>query len=164
MHIKTAVTLGTGAAVGFLFGMFVTESTKEEIASKLKKKLYFALMGEEMPEKKPGPVKYEPGYYSKFYCKNAKYKDPSQMVTNVIYCRDVKEAEETRKKILKYCKTYGKMSVLDLNLMLGKPCDYKWDSYGWTIDELFDKDLGCNISGFERPIICLRLPDYKLLT
>lgn len=64
MTVKTAVTLCIGAAVGFFFGMETDDRTKERVYMAIRKKIFRALTGEEMPDppRKGHYYKYEYQY------------------------------------------------------------------------------------------------------
>ena len=126
MTIKTAVALATGAAVGFLFGMGVEDKTKEKIVSCVKRKIYYALIGEEMPKKKPN---YRPTTYAS-YCRKPKPVDEESWRTIMTFGSH-EEAEKYLKKIRKFVERENKISIYDAGINRGMYLDYSWDRYGW---------------------------------
>lgn len=133
MRVTTAVTLATGAAVGFLFGLTVDADTKERIASKLRGKIYYALTGEEMP------------------VKNYKHKTPDC----VRHYNDIPKPEfdwiklkehltfDSRQKAFDFVKdmigiayNFKFVVVTDICEYFDIYNDYTWSHYGWTQDEV----------------------------
>jgi hypothetical protein len=134
MTIKTAVTLTSGAAVGFLFGMFVEDETKERIASNVRKKIFKWLTGENLPEKKKKYEPYKP-YKPTTYATYSKPKNSNDDDKNVIIrCKSKEEVDELIKFIKKTLTEYGSISKLDIYSFMGLHCDYSMDFYGWRDD------------------------------
>jgi len=132
MTIKTAVTLASGAAVGFLFGMFVEDETKERIVSNVRKKIFKWLTGENLPEKKKKYEPYKPTTYATY--SRPKNNDDDDSKNVVIRCKSKEEVDELIKFIKKTLTEYGSISKLDIYLFMGLHCDYKMDFYGWRDD------------------------------
>lgn len=124
MTIKTAVTLATGAAVGFLLGIGTSQDTREKIVSKIKGRIFYALTGERMPEKKkPTPI-YRPTPAS------TEWKDLFEFDSR-------EKGEEFIERARKMTDEHKHVSVSDLYFMRGKNCDFTWDRYGWASDYVY---------------------------
>ncbi|MBO6268832.1 MAG: hypothetical protein J6N19_06775 [Clostridium sp.] len=122
MTIKTAVTLTTGAAVGFLFGLSIDQKEKEKIVSNIRAKIFFALTGEKIPKKKQS-VNYE----SHYSVKDAfEWQDA--------FCFESKEdCEDFIERAMKAASEYGEISVTDVCFLNKNApvCNYTWVKYGW---------------------------------
>ena len=77
MTVKSTLVLCAGAAIGFFIGMDMDEKIKERISHAIKRKIFYALTGEEMPIKKTQyqPPNYSPYSYNKYYEKEQKDND-----------------------------------------------------------------------------------------
>lgn len=129
MTIKTAVSLATGAAVGFLFGLSINQKEKEKIVSDIRGKIFFALTGEKIPKKKQ-PVNYEAHYSD--YINRKPVKDAFEWQD--AFCFERKEdCEDFIEIAMKAASEYGNISVIDVcHLNKNAPvCDYTWVNYGW---------------------------------
>lgn len=133
MTIKTAVTLASGAAVGFLFGMFVEDETKERIVSNVRKKIFKWLTGENLPEKKKKYEPYKPTTYTT-YSKPKSNSDDDDNKNVIIRCKSKEEVDELINFIKKTLTEFGSISKLDIYSFMGLTCDYKMDFYGWRDD------------------------------
>lgn len=162
MTIKTAVTLGTGAAVGFLFGLMTEQQAKERIVRQIRRKIFYALTGEEMPKKRNnGPVpKYRPVTYSQFYSRpvkkesvsdSEKQKDWFDMRAKLLCFETRDEAHEFYDELMKFVKDYGFLSVSDLCNKREVCCEYVWNKYGWQEEDIRGISIIGPYSGTEKP-------------
>lgn len=162
MRVTTAVTLATGAAVGFLFGLTVDADTKERIASKVRRKIFYALTGEEMP------------------VKNYKHKTPD----GVRYYSDIPKPEFDWTKLKEHLKfdshekasdfvedmigiasNYKFVAVTDICQYFGIYNDYRWSHYGWEQNEVDQWQIRERIdpSGKKKYIVMVSEPKYILI-
>lgn len=168
MTIKTAVTLGTGAAVGFLFGLTIDEDTKERIASKIKRKIFYVLTGEQMPDKHARRSK-DPVLDSRItYASYNKDTEPIQSWKNlskdILMFETREEAQEFFNNIEHMAEEYGTVSIADICELKNVPCKYIWLKYGWTYKDLKENS---GIAGpekwIEKKIFRLVLPLPKII-
>ena len=134
MTIKTAVTLATGAAVGFLFGISMNEKEKEKIVSNIRAKIFFVLTGEKIQKKKP-PVNYKVHYSDNIDRKPIKDAFEWQDA----FCFESKEdSEDFIERSMKVASEYGSISVTDVCFLNKNApvCDYTWANYGWKQKEI----------------------------
>lgn len=129
MTIKTAVTLTTGAAVGFLFGLSLNQKEKEKIVSDIRGKIFFALTGEKIPKKKQ-PVNYKVHYSD--YINRKPVKDTLEW-QDAFYFESKEECEDFIERAMKAASEYGEISVTDVCFLNKNApvCDYTWVKYGW---------------------------------
>ena len=137
MQIKTGVTLGLGICVGAIIGMCVNEDTKIEMITAIKKKLIFAMTGEEWhpKKKKIKPVTYS-GIYNRYTTYKSKAKE--EMPTDwrrVLYFETDEAAREFINKLKNWTAHYGFISVYDMCSELRKDIDvaveYSMCKYGY---------------------------------
>lgn len=145
MTIKTAVTLATGAAVGFLFGLEADEKTKERIASAVKRKIFHILGAEE-------PNKYEVKHtnYSKY--KSSHVKDKKDWLdyrneTKIFIFEDKSDADRVLNQITDLARNFKTVSVFDICYIRNKAVDREWTYYGWTEEEIMKADVYKNDDG-----------------
>lgn len=138
MQIKTAVAIGTGFAIGVIFGMNVSDNEKEKFARFIKKKLIFALTGEKWEPKKK-TVNYNRNYY-KTYKELKKEKEYKPIISEkeLLACESEIDAELLLTDLTGYVETYGTVSVVDLAFMQGKTVDFTWNRYYWTKDDILN--------------------------
>lgn len=143
MHLKTAVTLISGAAVGFFFGCCIPDEAKEKEIGRIKKKLIFLLTGEEWEKKKKPVVSYTGGY--KRY---TDYREPkvktlstwSEIRQELLFFKRYDEAEQFIGRIEKYLEEHPYISVHSLCMMRDRYVDYTWDKYGWSHEDILVLD------------------------
>lgn len=142
MQLKTYLSIGTGIAVGVIFGMGVSEKTKSQVLTKVKKKIVEALTGEKWEPKRYAPPKRTT--YASYYAKpkveikkDILNSDDSTIKTILLF-ETQQEAKDTILRMDEYF-THSVvlfLSVHDLAWMRGRPIDYTWDNYGWTKEEV----------------------------
>ena len=142
MQLKTYLSIGTGIAVGVIFGMGVSEKTKTQVLTKVKKKIVEALTGEKWE-----PKRYEPPKRTTYasYCAKPKVEikkdildsDDSSIKTMLLF-ETQQEAKNTILKMDEYLNKAHRdvLSVTDLAWIRGRTVDYTWDNYGWTKEEV----------------------------
>ena len=141
MTIKTAVTLVMGAAVGFLFGLETSEKTKERIVSSIKGKIFYALTGEKMPQKKP-VVTYGGVNYANFRkAENDVLKyDWNKIKKDIFEFENHEDAEKFLSEMLLYAENFGTVSIVEACSARGldkTPINFN-DAihYGWLYKEV----------------------------
>lgn len=143
MHLKTAVTIVFGAAVGFFFGCCIPDEAKEKEIGRIKKKLIFLLTGEEWEKKKKPVVSYT-GRYKRYtdYCepKAKPLSTWSEIRQELLFFRHHDEAERFIGIIEKYFEEHPYMSVCDVCAIRDKHVDYTWDKYGWKLEDILVLD------------------------
>lgn len=144
MQIKTALAIGAGVTIGVIFGMGVSEDTKCRLFGKIRKKLIYALGGE---EKKTYAAFKGPKHYTTYADYNKKYNEKEQAKRRVdIPDRKLLEFESRDSanrclgEIEEHIKTFGYLSVHELACMREIALDYTWDSYGWRKEDLYQID------------------------
>lgn len=145
MTIKTAVTLATGAAVGFLFGLETDEKTKERIASAVRRKIFHVLGAEE-------PKKYDAKYanYSKYRPNHVKDKNDwldYREKTKIFIFEDKSDADMVLNQITDLARGFKTVSVFDICYIRNKAVDREWNYYGWTEEEVMRADVCRNDDG-----------------
>jgi hypothetical protein len=144
MQIKTAIAIGSGVVIGTMIGMCVDEDKKIKLIDRLKKKLIYAMTGEEWKPKKCDP--YKPSYtsYNGLYKEKVqkKKKDDeftASLLLNYLLTFETYElASDFLLECKKYLDTYNHISVHDLAMMANKHVNYTWDAYGWTKKRFLD--------------------------
>lgn len=137
MQIRTALAIGSGIAIGVIFGMGVSEDTKCKVLGKVRKKLIYALGGE---EKKNYTTFRNPTYHTTYasYAKNAK-KEPKKVDIpdqDLLKFDSYDEAEECVGSIENIIENFKCFTVTDLARQRNRTLDYTWDAYGWEIEDL----------------------------
>lgn len=144
MAIKTAVSLATGAAVGFLFGLSINEKEKEKIVSNIRGKIFFALTGEKIPKKK------QPVFYNAYKVNYSDFNKPKQNdldYKGLFEFDSLEDGEDFIKYVKEMARNYKIVSLLDIMSLLdikdiyghGKcKCDNLRDyfDYGWTEEDI----------------------------
>lgn len=138
MTIKTAVSLATGAAVGFLFGLSINEKEKEKIVSNIRAKIFFALTGEEIQKKKQ-PVSYNA--YKVNYSDFNKPKQDDLDYKGLFEFDSREDGEDFIKYVKEMARNYKVVSLLDIKDIYGHGrcrCDNWRDyfNYGWTEEDI----------------------------
>jgi len=146
MTIKTAVTLTTGAAVGFLFGISMSEKDKERIVSAIREKIFYALTGEKMPKKKYEVKRNYASYADSI--KPKAIKEWNDIKKDVLKFDTYEDAITFLNEIHNYIQNYKSISVSEIVMMRGShyKLAYKWTSYGWTESDLERLDILTNKS------------------
>lgn len=162
MQIKTAFAIGTGITVGVLIGMRVSDDTKCKIFGKIRKKLIYALGGE---EKKNYTTFRNPTYHTTYknYASVSKEKDQGKKRVDIpdqelLKFDDYKSAVECLAMMKYRTANSGVVSVHDLARFRGKSLDYTWDAYGWRECDLIDIDVPSMVE--EKYVLNLPRPTY----
>lgn len=144
MQIKTALAIGSGIAIGVIFGMGVSEDTKCKVLGKIRNKLIYMLGGE---VKKNPATRSHPTYYTTYKESNPfERRDiPDKKLT---LFKTEEEAQKCFDEMIKLTEAFKTCSVHDLAKIRGKSLDYTWDNYGWDnvslsfaeIDEVIGDD------------------------
>ncbi len=151
MQIKTGLTLAAGIGIGMLVGMSTSIDTRDKCIQGIKRKIVFALTGEEWPVKKhKNDIEYNSKHSNKSSYKVV-IKDWITIVNEILRYDDEDKANSFINKVIEYAEKSGitEISVSDLVRLCGKLCDYSWDKYGWTLDE------------FRNGAYTMRFEDYK---
>ena len=140
MRLKTYLSIGTGIAVGVIFGMGVSEKTKSQVLTKVKKKIVEALTGEKWESKRYEPPK-RTTYAS--YCAKPKVEikkdildSDDHSIKTMLLFETQQEAKDAILRMDELLQSSAVLSVNDLAWMRGRPVDYTWDKYGWTKEEV----------------------------
>lgn len=138
MTIKTAVTLATGAAVGFLFGLGMNEKDREKIVSNIRGKIFFALTGEKIPKKKQ-PVSYKD--YKVNYSDFNKPEQDDLDYKGLFEFDSLEDGEDFIKHAKEMARNYKVVSLLDIKDIYSHGrcrCDNWRDyfNYGWQEEEI----------------------------
>lgn len=148
MRVTTAVTLATGAAVGFLFGIGVDEKTKERIGSYVKGKIFYALTGEEMPKKPP----YKP------------MSNWHELKDKLFTFQSYEEAEKFLHEMIDIADNYVTVMLSDVfnsrGQHLGVP-GYTWTRYGWQQEEVYTWSIK-SVQGSTQYKVSVGPPSYLL--
>ena len=137
MQIKTGFAIGTGMVIGLFWGMNVSEETKTRIMNGFKKKLIFALTGEEWNPKTPNEHTTYTTKYSDYFRKSYDDEKKRKMLkfVNEIMTFDTElDANEVLSKMKLLVKAYGYISINDVAIMrkMNVNLNCLYDSYGWT--------------------------------
>ena len=160
VQIRTALAIGSGIVIGVILGMGVSEDTKCKILGKIRKKLIYALGGE---DKKNYTAFRNPTYHGTYasYVKNAK-KEPKKIDIpdqDLLKFDSYDEAEECVNAIEIQIMRFKCFTVIDLAHYRNRALDYAWDAYGWEMEDLKGRIDITKISGK----FILDLPRPKLL-
>ena len=173
LQIRTAIAIGTGIAIGTVIGMGVSEDTKIEIVNKFKKRLIYALTGEEWKPKKYNPAKdpYRTSYstYGGRYKtktpekkENNIYDDNCRFIESLLTLNDEIQENDIKNGLEALLNEYGYFSIEDIALARGKPIiDHFWGKYGWTNSMITDEIVV--ISSIDKKEYVIVLPDPKYL-
>ena len=129
MTIKSGLLLGLGIGIGTIVGMGIGEDEKFKLINKAKRKIIFALTGEEWKPKKPpiGPR----------YCNYSNIKEWERP----LMFNNQDDAINFLKEIRKYVENYRSISVHTLYMMRKMVIDYTWDAYGWRKEDIDKADI-----------------------
>lgn len=159
MRVTTAVSLMTGAAVGFLFGMGVDDKTKEKIASCVKRKMFYALTGEKMPEKKPiGKV-----YYDRYRKEEIKMPfDWEEMKKKMFEFKSVSQAHGFIARMNELARNFKTVSIYEVCCDRDLPYLNYYFDYGWDENETDEWDVleKLNIDGTKRYYVTVNKPHF----
>ena len=145
MQIKTAFAIGSGIAIGVIFGMCISEDTKCRILGKVRKNLIYALGGE---EKKKYTTFRNPTYHTTYasYSRpdyNQKYQGRQRVdipEPELLEFDNYESADKCVGQIINF--------ICDLAHMRERVLDYKGDVYGWTKDDFVGQEKCIyNVSG-----------------
>lgn len=147
MRVTTAVTLATGAAVGFLFGLTVDADTKERIASAARRKIFYALTGEEMPIRNRNPKPTSKVGYQSFSDKQQRtepIRDWREFNIKLIF-DDYDGAAEFVQEMLDLAYNYKCVTCSDAAIAHNLKINYPFGSnYGWEAEDIRDWEI-CEI-------------------
>lgn len=141
MQIRTAFAIGTGIVIGTFAGMCVSEDRKCKMFAKIRKKLIYALGGEEKKyEKSPNFVsyssKYKPVHKANPNKDKKEFNHFNDDYFHFLICDNPDDANALWNRINECIDSKGSMSVIDLALMRNGCCDYTWDKWGWRKEDL----------------------------
>lgn len=161
MRVTTAVTLATGAAVGFLFGLVVDEETKERIASKLRGKMYYALTGEEMPAKN---YKHKTAGCVRHYSDIPKPEFDWIKLKEHLKFDSHEKASDFVEDMIDIASKFRIVDVTDICQYFGIYNDYRWSHYGWEQNEVDQWQIRERIdpSGKKKYTVMVSEPKYIL--
>ena len=159
MQIRTALAIGSGIAIGVIFGIGISEDTKCRILGKVRKKLIYALGGEE----KKNYTTFRNPTYHKMYASYAK-KEPKKVDIpdqDLLKFDSYDEAEKCVGTIESEIKNFKCFTVIDLAHCRNRALDYTWDAYGWEMEDLkgridINKINGKFILDLPRPKLLLK--------
>ena len=145
MQIRTALAIGSGIAIGVIFGMSVSEDTKCKILGKVRKNLIYALGGE---EKKNYTTFRNPTYHKTYvsYSRpdyNQKYQGRQRVDIpdpKLLEFDDYESADKCVGQIENFIDAFNALSICDLAHMRERVLDYKWDVYGWTKEDFIGQE------------------------
>lgn len=167
MQLKTYLSIGTGIAVGVIFGMGVSEKTKSQMLTKVKKKIVEALTGEKWEPKRYEPPKRTT--YASYYCnkkdnenQESKYSSSCDLIQKLLEFDSEDEAKDILEQMKQFVDSYKVMTVCDLANMRGKHIDYTWDVYGWE-QEAIKNAIASFKLGPAHSVWHIVLPDAKML-
>lgn len=164
MQLKTYLSIGTGIAVGVIFGMGVSEKTKSQVLTKVKKKIVEALTGEKWEPKRYAPPKRTTyaSYYNRKDDENqeSNYSDSCDQIQKLLEFDSEDEAKDILERMKQFVNSYKVMTVCDLANMRGKHIDYTWDVYGWEREDLKHAMASFKLN---RSVWHIVLPDAKML-
>lgn len=164
MRVMTAVTLATGAAVGFLFGLGVDEETKERIASKVRRKIFYALTGEEMPVKN---YKHKTANCVHHYSDGDIPKPDFNWIKlkEHLTFDSRKKASDFVEDMIGIASNYKFVAVTDICQYFGIYNDYMWSRYGWEQEEVDQWQIRERIdpSGKKKYTVTVSEPKYILI-
>lgn len=132
MQIRTGIVLGLGIGIGTVIGMGINEDTKIKLANEVKKKIIFALTGEEWKPKKPLENVANKAKYHKFY----EEKRKELFSENLLKFDDINSADTTLDMMKDIAEIYGVISVHELAGLRTMSVGYEWDKYGWSEEDL----------------------------
>ena len=167
MQLKTYLSIGTGIAIGAIFGMGVSEKTKSQVLTKVKKKIIEALTGEKWEPKRYEPPKRTTyaSYYSRKDNENRESEysnERDQIIQKLLEFDNENEAKDILEQMKQFADSYKVMSVCDLANMRGKHIDNTWDVYGWEQEAIKNAIASFKPSPV-RSVWHIVLPDAKLL-
>ena len=169
MQIKTAIAIGTGVVIGTFIGMGVDEDKKIRIINQFKKKLIYAMTGEEWKPKMYVPSKdpHRRTTYSDIYkTKNPENKESNvdddgyRFIENLLTFDDEIQANDIKNGLKELLNEYGYFTVTDVALSRGKDIDFRWKDYGWTNTMIQDGII--MILSIDKKYVIV-LPNPKLL-
>lgn len=148
MRVTTALTLATGVAVGFIFGLTVDADTKERIASAARRKIFYALTGEEMPVKNRNPkpkVKVNYQAYSSKQQGTSPIRDWRELNSKLIF-DNYDGAAQFIKEMLDLANNHKYVTCSDAAIANNIKIDYRFgvDDYGWDAEDIGDWEI-CEI-------------------
>lgn len=146
----------------YILGDVIIPNIKDAISNGVKAAIDMMLYGEARPAsaKKPGILGQKISYTS-YYDRYSEKKQPKQTAQRVAADDLVFETRDDAEKVLRLMtemlSEYKRVSLLDLNDLIGRPTTPSEDHYGWL--DLSGADISLTRDGYELSLPTMRVID-----